>query len=314
MVEREDVRTEPAGQQAVPPPGPVRAWRLPGRVVRLGGRPLVMGIVNVTPDSFADGGRFATADAAVAHALDLAGQGAEILDIGGESTRPGSVPVPQEEELARVLPVVEALAGRTAALLSVDTSKAAVARDCLRRGVHIVNDVTALAGDPQMAAVVRDAHAGAVLTHMRGTPATMQRDPRYEDVVADIARFFEGRVAELVAVGLSREQLVLDPGIGFGKTVAHNLELLARLGELQRLGLPVCLGASRKGFLGRILGRSVGERLAGSLAVVCYAATRGTIQVVRVHDVRETRDAVTLIEAIAGTRSQESGVRPEVAD
>jgi dihydropteroate synthase len=245
----------------------------------------------------------------VAHAIDLEGQEADILDIGGESTRPGATAVSPDEELARVLPVVEALAGRTTALLSVDTSKAAVARECLRRGVHIINDVTALAGDPDMAEVVRAAGAGAVLMHMQGTPATMQINPHYEDVLADLGRFFEDRLRALTAAGLAPEQFVLDPGIGFGKTVEHNLEILARLGELQRFGRPVCLGASRKGFLWRVLGRPVEERLAGSLAVACDAATRGTAQIVRVHDVQETRDAVLLIEAIGNRGPRSEGER-----
>jgi dihydropteroate synthase len=287
-------------RKATAPPGPACRWRVVGRDLALGPRPLVMGVVNVTPDSFSDGGRFNRTETAVAHALNLAAEGADILDIGGESTRPGAEPVPADEELARVLPVVEALAGRTGAALSVDTSKAAVARECLRRGAHIINDVTALAGDPDMAAVVQGAGAGAILLHMQGTPATMQRAPHYDDVLDDLARFFEGRLRELAAVGLPRDRLGLDPGIGFGKKLEHNLEILARLGELQRFGLPVCLGVSRKGFIGGVLGgRPVGERLAGSLAVACYAAVKGTAQVVRVHDVRATRDALTMITAIS---------------
>jgi dihydropteroate synthase len=281
-------------------PAASRGWRLPDRVLAVGPRALVMGIVNVTPDSFSDGGRFAAAEEAVAHALALAAEGADILDIGGESTRPGAAPVPLEEELARVLPVVEALARQVSVPLSVDTFKAAVARECLERGAHIINDVTALAGDPDMAAVVRTSGAGVVLMHMQGTPATMQQDPRYDDVLAEIGRFFEGRLRALAAAGLERERLVLDPGIGFGKTAEHNREILARLEQLQRFGLPVCLGVSRKGFIGRLLGgRPVGERLAGSLAVACYAVGRVAVQVVRVHDVRATRDAMEVLAAIA---------------
>jgi dihydropteroate synthase len=277
---------------------PDRVWRLPDRTLQLGRRPLVMGIVNVTPDSFSDGGRYAGPEAAVAGALELVSQGADLLDVGGESTRPGAVPVAADEELARVLPVVEALAGRAGVPVSVDTAKAVVARECLRRGAQVINDVTALAGDPDMAAVVRDAGAGAILMHMQGTPATMQVAPSYGDVVEAIASFFAARLQALQGAGLEPERLVLDPGIGFGKTLAHNLELLARLGELQRLGRPVCLGVSRKGFLGKVLGRPVGERLAGSLAVAAYAAVRGTAQVLRAHDVRETRDVVRMIAAV----------------
>jgi dihydropteroate synthase len=280
-------------------PTTMHEWHLPDRVLTIGVRPLVMGIVNVTPDSFSDGGLHASAEAAVAHGLRLVEQGADLLDIGGESTRPGSAPVPMEEELARVLPVVQGLRGQTAAPLSVDTSKAAVARACLAAGAQVVNDVTALRGDPDMAGVVRDARAGVVLMHMQGTPATMQLDPRYDDVVADVARFFQERLQAAADVGIAAGRVVLDPGIGFGKTAAHNLHLLARLETFQQFGRPVCLGVSRKGFLGRLLGdRPVGQRLAGSLAAVCHAMARRAVQVVRVHDVAETRDAVMTLAAI----------------
>ncbi len=274
-------------------------WHLPDRVLRLEGRALVMGIVNVTPDSFSDGGRFAATETAVAHALDLARQGADLLDVGGESTRPGAEPVSEDEELRRVLPVVRELAARTALPLSVDTSKAAVADACLAAGAHVINDVTALRGDPALAGVVAARRAGLVLMHMRGTPQTMQIDPRYDDVVAEVTRFLQERLQAAAAAGIEAARVVLDPGIGFGKTTEHNLELLARLGELRALGRPVLLGVSRKGFLGKVLGRGVEERLAGSLAATCHAVGCGTAQIVRVHDVRETRDAVTLLAAIA---------------
>jgi dihydropteroate synthase len=274
-------------------------WHLPDRVVRIGLRPLVMGIVNVTPDSFSDGGRYVSSEAAVNHGLELVRQGADLLDIGGESTRPGSAPVPPEEELARVQPVVRELAARTSVPLSVDTNKAEVARQCLEAGAHIVNDVTALTGDPGMAGVVRDRSAGVILMHMQGTPATMQVNPTYQDVAEDISRFFEERLAAVAAAGIAGARVVLDPGIGFGKTSAHNLTLLARLEAFQKFGRPVCLGVSRKGFLGRVLDRPVHQRLAGSLAAVCYAFARRAVQVVRVHDVAETADAVTVLTAIA---------------
>jgi dihydropteroate synthase len=273
-------------------------WHLPDRVLRLDGRALVMGIVNVTPDSFSDGGRLASADAAVSHALELVRQGADILDIGGESSRPGAEPVPADEELRRVLPVVRELAARTAVPLSVDTTKAAVADACLAAGAHIINDITALRGDPDLAGVVAARKAGVVLMHMQGTPATMQAEPRYDDVAADVKRFLEERLHAAAAKGIGAERAVIDPGIGFGKTVGHNLALLARLGELRALGRPVCLGVSRKGFLGKVLGRPVGERLAGSLAAACHAVARGAAHIVRAHDVRETRDAVTVLAAI----------------
>ena len=268
---------------------------------------LVMGIVNVTPDSFSDGGRFAEPEAAVAHGLELVGQGADLLDVGGESTRPGSQPVPLEEELRRVVPVVSELAARAGVPISVDTSKAEVARQALGAGAHVVNDVTALLGDPDMAAVVRDFRAGVVLMHMQGTPATMQQAPTYADVVAEVTAFLQARLQAALDVGIAAEQVVIDPGIGFGKTAGHNLELLARLVELRRLGRPVCLGVSRKGFLGRLLVRPTEQRLAGSLAAACFALGRGAAQVLRVHDVAETRDAVIVYRALEGAaaRSEE---------
>lgn len=282
-------------------------WQLSDRVLPISRRPLVMGIVNVTPDSFSDGGQFASPEAAASHGVELVRQGAELLDIGGESTRPGSNPVPLEEELRRVLPVIERLVAQVTVPLSVDTSKAEVARRCLAAGAAIINDVTALQGDPEMVEAVHD--AGVILMHMQGTPATMQRNPRYEDVVADISRFLEARLQWAVDRGIAAERIVLDPGIGFGKTLTHNLEILARLEEFQRLGRPVCLGASRKGFIGRVLGRPVEARQAGSLAAACWAVCRGAVQVVRVHDVQETRDAVTLLAAIEEHR-RNGGIGP----
>jgi dihydropteroate synthase len=279
-------------------------WQIRDRRLVLGARPLVMGIVNVTPDSFSDGGKHSGTAAAVAHGLALADQGADLLDVGGESTRPGATPVPLEEELNRVLAVVEGLAARTAVPLSVDTSKAEVARQCLERGAHIINDVTALGGDAAMAAVVRSHGAGVVLMHMQGTPATMQVNPRYDDVVAEVVRFLEDRLREVQGAGIAAEQVVVDPGIGFGKTAKHNMELLARLEVLRRLGRPICLGVSRKGFLGRLLDRPVGARLAASLAAVCSAVSRHAAQVVRVHDVAETRDAVTVLAALEPFREK----------
>jgi dihydropteroate synthase len=262
-----------------------------------------MGIVNVTPDSFSDGGQFDTTEGAVAHGLELVRQGADLLDIGGESTRPGSAPIPLDEELRRVLPVVQALAKQVPVPISVDTSKAEVARQCLAAGATIVNDVTALQGDAAMPAVVRDAQAGVVLMHMQGTPATMQVAPHYDDVVADIGRFFEERLQKLADAGIATARVVLDPGIGFGKTSAHNIALLARLDEFQRLGRPVCLGVSRKGFIGRLLNnRPPAQRLAGSLAAVCWAVCHKAVQIVRVHDVQETRDALLVLEAIGASR------------
>jgi dihydropteroate synthase len=276
-------------------------WHIRSRRLTIA-RPLVMGIVNVTPDSFSDGGHFLDPAAAVAHALRLVEDGADLLDVGGESTRPGSQPVLPEEELRRVVPVVEELARRTDIPLSVDTSKAEIARQALAAGASIVNDVTALRGDPAMPAVVRDCGAGVILMHMQGTPTTMQLVPHYpEGVAAALDRFFESRLHELPGLGIAAEQVVLDPGVGFGKTEDHNWEVIARLGELRRFGRPVCLGVSRKGFLGRLLGRPVGERRAGSLAAACFALAHGAAQVLRVHDVAETRDAVRVFERLMKT-------------
>jgi dihydropteroate synthase len=262
-----------------------------------------MGILNVTPDSFSDGGRFRMTEAAVGRGLEMAAEGAAIIDVGGESTRPGALPVAVEEELARVIPVIEALARALAAgpgeppLISVDTRKAPVAERALQAGAAIVNDITALAGDPAMPGVVRRAGAGAVLMHMQGQPATMQRNPVYGDVTAEVAAFLEERVRGLAAAGLDPATLAVDPGIGFGKTVEHNLQLVARLDRLAALGRPVVIGLSRKGFLGKLTDRDTSGRLAGSLAGLTVAVWRGA-HVVRVHDVRESVDAVRVAVAL----------------
>jgi dihydropteroate synthase len=275
-------------------------WHLRDRTLTLGQPKLVMGIVNVTPDSFSDGGRFLNPSRAIAHGEALVRQGAAILDIGGESSRPGSMPISTEDEIDRILPVIRGLAERTSVPLSVDTCKAEVARQALEAGAHIVNDITALAGDPDMAEVVRSFRAGVVLMHMQGTPATMQVNPTYADVSAEVADFLEARLQAIAELGIARTQVVLDPGIGFGKTMEHNLELLARLDRFGKVGRPVCLGVSRKGFLGRLLNRPVEERLAGSLAVVCHALSRGTAQIFRVHDVGPTCDALSVFSALDG--------------
>lgn len=273
------------------------AWHLADRTFHIGTRPLVMGVVNVTPDSFSDGGRYSDPERAVARALLLAEQGADVLDVGGESTRPGAEPVPLDEELRRVLPVVRELARRTATPISVDTMKPAVARAALDAGAHIINDVSGFRA-PEMAAVARAARCGVVVTHMRGEPATMQRNPTYEDPVAEVAGYLEERLRGLGESGIAPEAVCLDPGIGFGKALEHNLALLARLGAVARLGRPVCLGVSRKGFIGTLCGRGPDERDPGSLAVACFAAARGTAHVLRVHDVPAARDAALLLDAI----------------
>jgi dihydropteroate synthase len=272
-------------------------WQIRERVLALGRRPLVMGIVNVTPDSFSDGGRYASVENATAHALHLVEDGADLLDIGGESTRPGADPVPLEEELCRVLPVVQALASQITVPISIDTSKAGVARRCLEAGAAIINDVTSLA-DPEMKGVVRDFQAGVILMHMQGVPKTMQMAPHYDSVMDDLMTFFRERLRLALSAGIPESCIVLDPGIGFGKTGQHNLEILARLEELSRLGRPICLGVSRKAFIGKILDRPSEDRLPGSLAAILYAQGRAAVHIVRVHDVRQTRDAVSLFAAI----------------
>ncbi len=254
-----------------------------------------MGVVNVTPDSFSDGGAWLDPAAAIAHGHALVAQGAAILDIGGESTRPGAEPVSEAEELRRVVRVLEGLAG-AGARLSIDTSKAAVAAAAIDAGASIVNDVTALRGDPAMAALVAQRGCDVCLMHMLGEPRTMQRDPRYGDVVADVRVFLEQRMEHAVAQGIGLERVWLDPGIGFGKTIDHNLELLARLDEIVALGRPVVVGTSRKSFLGTITGREPGERVAGTIATNVLALARGA-SVFRVHDVAEARDALLVAAA-----------------
>ncbi len=257
-----------------------------------------MGVVNVTPDSFSDGGLYLDAQAAVAHGEELVGDGAEILDVGGESTRPGAEPVDEDEELRRVLPVVEGLA-KAAATISIDTSKATVAEAAIAAGVSIVNDVTALRGDPEMAALCAQRGVGVVLMHMPGNPRTMQDDPTYDDVVDDVKAFLAGRVEAAVAAGVEEERIWLDPGIGFGKTLEHNLELLRRLGELRELGRSLVVGTSRKSFIGRVDGSDVGHRLGGTIASCVLAAAEGA-DVLRVHDVGETVQALRVTGAILG--------------
>ncbi len=257
----------------------------------------VMGIVNVTPDSFSDGGLYLDPAAAIAHGLELESEGAAILDIGGESTRPGAMPVGADEELRRVVPVITGLrAAGTAAQISVDTSKAAVARAALEAGATLVNDVTALRGDPEMADVVAGAQADCCLMHMLGEPRTMQQDPRYDDVVDDVKAFLEQRLEFAVSRGIPEARILLDPGIGFGKTTEHNLELLRRLQELLTLGRPLAIGTSRKSFLGRITARARADRIAATVATNVMAYERGA-SVFRVHDVASVHDALAITAA-----------------
>jgi dihydropteroate synthase len=259
--------------------------------------PCLMGILNVTPDSFSDGGRFTELEAAAAQGVAMSRDGAAILDIGGESTRPGSDRVPLEEELARVLPVIERLKAETSAVLSIDTYKAEVARRALAAGAAVVNDVSALRMDPEMVDVVADAGCPVVLMHMQGEPKTMQEDPHYDHVVDDVRAFLEDRMAYAVDRGVAEEQLLIDPGIGFGKTVVHNLTLLQRLDRLRELGRPLVIGASRKRFLGAILGAEPDGRLIGTVATTVVALLHGA-DVVRVHDVRANFEALRVVLAL----------------
>jgi dihydropteroate synthase len=260
-------------------------------------RPSVMGVLNVTPDSFSDGGRFVEPSAAVEHARRLVAEGAALVDVGGESTRPGAAPVTADEELARVVPVLERLSGLP---LSIDTSKAEVARRALELGVELVNDVTALRGDAAMAEVVADADAYVCLMHMRGEPRTMQVAPHYDDVVTDVLAFLDERVAFAVAHGIREDRICVDPGIGFGKTPDQNLELLRRLDELCALGRPVLVGVSRKSTFGKVLGDATATQgsLAASLAAAVVAFERGAAMV-RAHDVREAFEALAVAAAVA---------------
>jgi len=262
---------------------------------------LVMGIVNTTPDSFADGGRFLDTDSAVDHALCLAGEGAEILDIGGESTRPGSEPVPAEEELRRVIPVIERLAKRGESVISVDTQKPEVAKAALDAGASIVNDIAANRESPEMWKVVAGAKAGYVCMHMQGTPQTMQAKPRYDDVLREVGDFFSRRLAKLDEHGVSGEQVALDPGIGFGKNLEHNIKLLGGLNRFSVAERPILVGVSRKSFIGKLLGTPTGDRLPASLACAAWAAIEGA-HIVRVHDVADTVQAVRMAEALKRNR------------
>jgi dihydropteroate synthase len=257
-----------------------------------------MGVVNVTPDSFSDGGLYFDADAAVAHGIELAEQGAELLDVGGESTRPGAEVVSAEDEIARTEPVVAALA-EAGHEVSIDTSKVAVAEAALDAGATIVNDVTAMRAEPEIGALCAERGAGLILMHMQGDPRTMQENPTYDDVVDDVRSFLVERLEAAIAAGVAEERVWLDPGIGFGKDLGHNLELLRRLGELRSIGRPLVIGASRKSFIGKIDGSDVGDRLGGTIAASVLAAAEGA-DVLRVHDVAEVAQAVRVADAILG--------------
>jgi dihydropteroate synthase len=260
---------------------------------------LLMGILNVTPDSFSDGGRFTTVDAATDHALKLIEQGADILDIGGESTRPGAAPVDVEEEMRRVIPVIEKLNARISIPISIDTMKPAVARAAIGAGASIVNDVAANRSDDEMWRIVAETGAGYVLMHMQGTPQTMQENPVYNDVVVEVNSFFKEKLTTVTAAGVEENQILLDVGIGFGKRQQHTLDLLARLRDFKSWQRPLLLGVSRKSFIGQLAETKAAERVPGSIACACWAIQNG-VQIIRTHDVAQTRQAMRVMEAILG--------------
>ena len=273
-------------------------FKLRSGSLRFGRRALVMGILNVTPDSFSDGGAFVSRKRAVEHGAAMCDAGADVIDVGGESTRPGAEAVSEHEEKRRVLPVIEALSARIDAAVSIDTSKASVARDALAAGAQIINDVSGLRGDPELAAVAAEFGAPLIVMHMLGDPRVMQARPRYRDVMADVARALRESVRTAVAAGVAEGQVAVDPGIGFGKTVKHNLEIMRRLHEFRSLGRPVLVGSSRKSFIGKTLGAPVERRVFGTAATVAWAVAQGA-SIVRVHDVAEAVDVVRMTEAMA---------------
>jgi dihydropteroate synthase len=281
-------------------------WQLRTRTLEMPRRPLLMGIVNVTPDSFSDGGSYLDADAAVKHALQLAADGADILDIGGESTRPYSEAVTADEELRRVLPVIQLLARQLRLPISIDTSKALVARAAIDAGAEIINDVTGLEGDPSMLRLAAETGSGVCVMHMQGTPQTMQDNPTYQNVVAEVFEYLQQRRNALVAAGILPERICLDPGIGFGKTHEHNITLMSHCYEFHALGCPLLVGHSRKGFLGKLIGDKEADRTHATVGAALGLAVQG-VQILRVHDVRPVREALVGFEATAGlTTSHET--------
>lgn len=278
-----------------------RTWRCRDRVFDLDSRPLVMGILNVTPDSFSDGGEYADAERAFERGIALVKNGADILDIGGESSRPGAEPTAEEEEKRRIIPVIQRLSRAIDAAISVDTTKPSVAEAGLDAGAHVINDITGLSGGTTMARLAAESGAGIIIMHMRGTPRTMQSETSYEDLIGEIRGFFRRQVGMALEHGVSREQIVLDPGIGFGKSVEGNLEIIRRAGEFAIDGLPILIGPSRKSFIGEVLGRPVKERIWGTAATVALGIAFGA-QIVRVHDVLEMTEVVRMTKAVLGAK------------
>lgn len=279
------------------------SWKLRSQELRFGRTPVLMGILNVTPDSFSDGGKFVDINAAVDQALRMIDEGAEIIDVGGESTRPYSTPVSTQEEIERTVRVVAALAEQTATPISIDTSKSLVARECILAGAEIINDVTGLESDSEMINVARETGAGVCAMHMQGNPQNMQDNPAYQNVTEDIFQYLLNRRDRLIASGISREKICLDPGIGFGKTHRHNLELVANCGRFHELDCPLLVGHSRKGFIAKILNDKDCDRTAATAGVAIELA-RQAIQVIRVHDVKVVRDAIELFAAVGGIDGQ----------
>lgn len=292
-------------EQSAPNFGP-RLWKVGSRTLKFHGEACLMGIVNVTPDSFSDGGEFLDAARAVDHALQLESEGAMILDIGGESTRPGAEPVSVDAELQRVVPVIQQLRDQTDCLISIDTTKSQVAREALDAGADIVNDISGLTFDAEMPVVCANSDCGIIAMHIQGTPQTMQDDPTYDDAVAEVTAFLEGRLEALEEIGISHQRVMLDPGIGFGKTAEHNLELMQNLAALRGLGRPLLIGHSRKRFLKKVLGREVEERTAGTVGVSLALRMMGA-DVLRVHDVRAVHDALTAYGTVLGWGENQNG-------
>jgi len=280
-------------------PNRATRWRLRDQTLEFGNHPLLMGIVNVTPDSFSDGGHFLDSQAAIDHGLRLADEGADILDIGGESTRPYANPIAAEEELSRVLPVIQSLASRVDIPLSIDTSKSTVAKAALDAGAQIINDITGLEADPAMPQIAADSGAAICVMHMQGTPETMQDDPQYEDIVQEISTYLKSRRDRLVAAGIAVERICLDPGIGFGKTHQHNIQLMAHCWQFHELGCPLLVGHSRKGFLAKIIGDKTADRTAATIGGALALASQG-VQLIRVHDIRPVHEALLAFTAMSG--------------
>ncbi|MDO9542648.1 MAG: dihydropteroate synthase [Kiritimatiellia bacterium] len=271
-------------------------WQCRERTVNFKSGALLMGILNVTPDSFSDGGRYADKEKAVEYATQMIEEGADIVDVGGESSRPGSLPVDTETEMSRVLPVIEQLKSKTDTLISVDTQKSVVAEAALEAGAHIINDISALESDRRMLEVARRHKAGLILMHKKGAPGDMQNDPQYENVTGEVSDYLKRRIDFLSENGIASDTIALDPGIGFGKTTEHNIELIAHIGRIRECGRPIVIGLSRKRFLGQLAGRAVNERLAASLGALAYCLLNGA-SVMRVHDVRESRDVRLVLNA-----------------